>query len=156
MIRIAIYLLGVGLVTIPATGAPAPKPTKEDLVQAELAKLEGTWKAVSCQIDGEEAPAEAIASMSTVKVKGSEYSFSSGQKGKITMIDPTTSPKTVDYKNDGDDDELTTQTGIYKLEGDTFIDCITFGGKDRPKEFISKKGTGHILTKYERVKERKQ
>jgi uncharacterized protein (TIGR03067 family) len=156
MIRIAIYLFGVGLVIIPASAAPAPKPTKEDLVKTELAKLEGTWKIVSYQRDGAEASAEDVDAMSTVTFKGLDYSFANGTKGKITMIDPTTSPKTVDYKNESDDKNEQSQAAIYKLEGDTFMDCIALGGENRPKEFVSKEGTGHILIKYKRVKDQKE
>jgi uncharacterized protein (TIGR03067 family) len=153
MIRIAIYLFVVGLVSIPAAGTPAPRPTQKELIQSEFATLEGTWKVVFCQRDGQELPAAALATQPTLTFKGAEYFVSSGVKGRITNIDPTASPKTLDYKNDGDENAYTFQNGIYKLEGDTFIDCVSLGGKDRPKEFVSKEGSGHVLMKYKRVKE---
>jgi hypothetical protein len=48
-------------------------------------------------------------------------------------------------------EDLKTQLGIYKFDGDMFIDCVALGGKDRPKDFASKPGSGYVLIKYKRV-----
>jgi uncharacterized protein (TIGR03067 family) len=154
MLRRTICLLGVVAICLSAKGNPTPKSTTSDLVKAELAKLEGTWKAVSCRRDGKEWPAEKVAQKSSLTFKGSSYCFSSGAKGRITMIDPTATPKTINYLNDDDDSEEGVQRAIYKLEGDTFIDCIVWGYNARPKDFASMEGSGHILVKYKRAPEK--
>jgi uncharacterized protein (TIGR03067 family) len=42
--------------------------------------------------------------------------------------------------------------GIYEFGGDTRKVCLAPEGKDRPKEFSSKAGSGHILAVLKRVK----
>jgi uncharacterized protein (TIGR03067 family) len=152
MSRIAINLLIAGLVTIPASGRPAPKPTQDDLVKAELSNLDGTWKTVSCQTDGVEVPGNTVEKMPLLTFKDGHFSIG-GVDGKIVDIDSAASPKTVHYEADTDNEDYKTQLGIYKIDGDTFVDCVSLGGKERPKDFVSKKGSGHTLTKYKRVKE---
>jgi len=145
----------LGLTAMIASGAPAPKEakeTKEELTKKELAKLEGTWKYVAYVNNGVEGSADAVADLATVTYKGTKFSFSSGETGEITKIDPTVSPKTIEYKLDGVPKELEIQGGIYALDGDEFKDCVSLGDKDRPKEFAAKEGSGHILAKYKRVK----
>jgi uncharacterized protein (TIGR03067 family) len=148
MIRIAFYLFVVGFVAIPANGTPAPAPrklTKEEQTKADIAALEGTWKIVSYQADGVERSAEEVAKMTPVTFKGYDYSFADEHSGKIINIDPTASPKTIDYSYG--------QWAIYELDGDNFMDCISYKENDRPTKFVSKEGSGHILIKYKRVKE---
>jgi hypothetical protein len=41
---------------------------------------------------------------------------------------------------------------IYELDGDAFRDCIGLEGKERPKEFTAKQGTGYVLITYKMVK----
>lgn len=153
MTRIAYYLLLVGSIAIPAMGVPAPKPTKKDLVKAELMKLDGTWKPVFCQREGVESDAKQLAAMNVLTFKG--FNISQGDKviAKISDIDPTSSPKTIDYEADSPVEAYRTQSGIYILADDTFIECVSVGGKDRPKEFAAKEGSGYTLLKFKRVKE---
>src|SRR5262249_55124021 len=130
MLRRTTCLLGVVVIVLSARGNPALKTTKEDLIKAELAKLNGTWKIVSIQLDGEELTLGA--QMSSVSFKDFSYSCSNGTKGKILMIDPTSTPKTIEYLDDGGDENDDVQRAIYKLEGDTFMESKTFRNKPRP------------------------
>jgi uncharacterized protein (TIGR03067 family) len=146
----------LALTAMIASGAPAPKEvkeTKEELTKKELAKLEGTWKFVSYVNNGEEASGDAVSELATVTFKGTKFSFSTGETGEITSIDPTTSPKTIEYKLEGVPKELEIQRGIYMIDGDEFKDCVSLGDDERPKEFAAKEGSGHILAKFKRVKE---
>jgi len=156
MIRPFIYSLCAVVVAVSAQGKPLPKATEEEKLKVELVRLEGTWKVVSCVRDGVETPAEVLALMSKVTFKGYGYTFSDGGGGKILAVDPANEPKTISYLNDGNDEKEGIQNGIYKLDGDTFMDCVAIGEKPRPKEFASKKGSGLILMKYKRVKEKSE
>ena len=69
MRRIAIYLLLVCSAT--AVGVPAPKPTKQDLIKAELANLQGTWKPIYYQRDGVVAP---LTEVQSITIKGTNPS----------------------------------------------------------------------------------
>jgi hypothetical protein len=45
--------------------------------------------------------------------------------------------------------------GIYEIDGDTLRICVAKKGKERPKTFESKEGSGHVLTVMKRVKDGK-
>jgi hypothetical protein len=45
-----------------------------------------------------------------------------------------------------------TALGIYELSGDTYKLCYAPPGKDRPKEFSAKEGTGYTLSVWQRKK----
>jgi hypothetical protein len=50
------------------------------------------------------------------------------------------------------DDKGKTFRGIYEFEGDTRKVCLAPAGKERPKEFSSTAGSGHVLAVLKRVK----
>jgi uncharacterized protein (TIGR03067 family) len=154
MKRTTAYLLFLGISTIPVMSAPALKPTKDDLVKADLANLKGTWKIIFYQKDGIEESAEQLAKRSLLTFDGTDYRFGDGATGKIASIDPTTSPKAIDYRA-GSDIDGADERAIYSIDGDKFMDCIAFGNNERPREFVSRKGSGHVLIKYMRVKKKK-
>jgi uncharacterized protein (TIGR03067 family) len=135
------------------TAAPVPKEDK-DAVKNELAKLQGSWRIVSYEIDGVKLPDEAIKDM-VVTFKDSDYSFEDSKTtGTIASIDPTKKPKQIDYKLCSGDEEGKTELAIYELDGDKFKDCIAKPGKDRPTVFTARCGTGQSLIVYERVKKK--
>lgn len=145
MSRVAICLCLACSLT--ALGVPAPKQTKQDLIDAELAKLEGTWQPISYERDGMAAP---VTQVTTITIKGKSVWSNGVEIAKIAEIDPTASPKTIEYQivaaaNNQD------QKGIYKLDGDTLVECLIRGDGARPKEFVSKMGSGHYLLKFKRV-----
>jgi uncharacterized protein (TIGR03067 family) len=79
-----------------------------------------------------------------------------GPAGKITRIDPTKMPKEVDYVYTDGDQKGKIQKAIYKLDGDTFIECLNTNDEEtRPKEFKSTWANGQSLVVYERVKAKK-
>ena len=146
MSRIAIcFILACSLT---ALGVPAPKQTKQDLIDAELAKLQGTWQPVYYQRDGVEAP---LTEVKSITIKGKSVWSNGIEIAKITEIDPTASPTTIEYQILTAADNQQNQKGIYKVEGDSFIECVVLGEGARPKEFVSKAGSGHHLLKFKRA-----
>jgi len=119
--------------------------------ERELAKLQGTWRVVSIVRDGVEATADELKQMPLATFKGSDYYWGENEQGPggtIVSIDPTQSPKTIEYKVKEDGAYL----AIYEIDGDTFKDCLTRGSNERPKEFTSKRGSGNELMIFKRVK----
>ena len=72
-------------------------------------------------------------------------------KGTST-IDPMSQPKTIDFVPTEGANAGQTYLGIYQIEGDARKVCFAPPGKDRPTEFASKPGSGHILVAFEREK----
>jgi uncharacterized protein (TIGR03067 family) len=137
-------LAGFGVVGIPAAADDA----KDD-----LKKLDGTWTMVSGEKDGKPLP-ENIVKTAKLVIKGDEHDVKIGDvvyKG-THKLDPTKKPKAIDATDTDGPFKGKTVLGIYAVEGDTFKVCFAEPGKDRPKEFSTKSGTGHILDVWKKEK----
>jgi uncharacterized protein (TIGR03067 family) len=126
-------------------------PAKDDAAAKELEKLEGTWQLISAENDGKKM-ADKQAKNVRVTIKGGKHTVTFGEKPVAKdiafTIDPTKTPKAVDdILPDGG-----MIRGIYELNGDTLRSCVAAPGKDRPKEFTGKAGSGQTLRVFKRVK----
>lgn len=138
-----------------AVTAPVPPPPKVT-PETELAKLTGRWKVTSRVQAGvevivaQEGVRESILSLT----KAGEFGWESVDEpmGKIARIDPTKNPKEIDYLFTRGVYKDKLQKGFYKFEGDTFTDCCTKPGEDRPTEFKSTKENGYEIMVITRVK----
>src|SRR5262249_47235108 len=84
---------------------------------------------------------------SKLVLMGGKWTFTQGtaeSKGTF-KVDLTQKPKTIDITFTEGPEKGKTVLGIYELEGDTYKLCLSLKDKDRPKEFVSKAGSGHIL-----------
>jgi uncharacterized protein (TIGR03067 family) len=121
------------------------------LVQAEGEdKLEGKWVIVSAERDGK---ADESMKDTIREHKGNKYTMTSknGKSFEGTMkLD--TKAKTIDFTPSGGTYKDKTLLGIFELEGDTLKIAFAEPGKDRPKEFASKPGSGVVLAVHKRAK----
>ena len=111
----------------------------------ELDRFQGEWVYVSSEKDGKKTPEEELKGVVRT-IKGDQYTLSKGDKvlarGTI-KVDPSKKPATIDVmRSDGDRALL----GIYEFDGDTQKVCLAAPGKDRPREFSAKEGSGNTLT----------
>lgn len=67
-------------------------------------------------------------------------------------IDTTKSPITIDLKPKGGTYDGKTLLGIVKVDGDTLTIAFAEPGKDRPKAFESKEGSGVVLAVHKKAK----
>lgn len=127
----------------------------QDAIKKDRKAIAGTWQVVELEIDGNPAKPEDAKRLLvfngddgtwTLTVDGKEVS-----KGTST-IDPTKSPKQLDFTPSTGDTRGTLFLGIYELGEKSRKMCFSPQGKPRPKEFVSKSGTGDILVKFDRVK----
>jgi len=104
-------------------------------------KLQGTWKLVSLEADGEQGPAEIVAKMK-LAFKNDTLTFTPGEPDFTNYtfkVDPTTMPPSFDMTHADGTNKGKTKKGIYSLKGDNLTIC--FGKADqRPKELNSKSG----------------
>ena len=136
------------LIALCLTGADKPS---EEAVKKEMDRFQGTWQLVSAESDGKKLPDEQAKKIQVV-IKGNKHTVSFDGKAIAKeipfKIDPTTTPKSVeDQLPDGG-----VIRGIYELDGDTLKSCVAAVGKDRPKEFTGKAGSGQTLRVFKRVK----
>ena len=144
-VRVLLVLAaGLGIVGIAAADAC-------DAAKKELDELQGEWTLVSATRDGKDMPAERVKGYKNT-VKGDKFSITS--EGKTVeegsmKLDPSKKPKEVEFiLAEG----KKTALGIYELTGDTYKLCYAPPGKDRPKEFSAKEGTGYTLSVWQRKK----
>jgi len=130
--------------------AAAADETERD----ELARLNGTWKAVSVVKDGQDLP-KAEAEAMVLTIAGEKYTLKTidQQIEGTHKLDPTKKPKQIDATRTKGPDAGQKMLGIYELKDDTFTVCFNAPGKtERPTEFKSAAGSGHKLITMKREK----
>jgi len=127
---------------------------ESEAIKKDLALLQGEWSMVSGYADGLPMPAERIAQMKRI-CKGDETTtLMAGQiyfKAKIT-IDPSKSPKTIDYEMTEGPTKGKKQLGIYEVDEGSFKSCFGKPGVERPTDFTSKPGDGRTSSVWKREK----
>lgn len=131
----------------------------DDAVQKELKSLAGKWKAVALEADGMQLPKESVPSFFFIVEADGK---AKGQMGKTEYrskisVDPAKSPRTITNAHETGQHQGKKQFGVYKLEGDKWIVCMTAPGaaeSDQPKTFDTK-GSKNVLFTFEKVKDDK-
>lgn len=126
---------------------------RQDALQQEYAKFQGTWRFVSIEAEGAKSE-EADFKDARLIIKGNTFQMPAGPErvAGTFKLDPTQKPKTIDVTFADGPEKGKTALGIYELTGDTYKVCIGLVGKERPKEFVSKPGSGHVLETLQRDK----
>jgi uncharacterized protein (TIGR03067 family) len=147
-------LWGLGLAAAGLAGADASAQSKKvdtpSPATQELARLQGTWQAISYQFAGRRQPEEQIQHLTCV-VAGNQAEHRNQEKveGRFTLaVDPTRTPHHIDQTTpDGQ-----TYRGIYRLSNDTLTICLpTDPTGARPRQFATEAGDGHVVRTYRKV-----
>jgi internalin A len=119
---------------------------KDDAAKKEREKLAGTWKVTSAERDGQ--PDKVSKDAVTTYTADGKFSvkFADGTTGDGTYkLDPSKTPKEVDYTMNYGPNKGKPHEGIYSLEGETLKICRSDPDKPRPKEFTTKTDSGQML-----------
>ncbi len=118
----------------------------------DLANLQGTWSVTALEVDGNKMSAEMFEGARIV-IKGDQFeSLSMGATYRGTVkLDSAKKPKQFDLHFTAGHAKGNTNYGIYELDGDTWRLCLNTTGKDRPKSFATKPGSGHALETLKRA-----
>lgn len=113
------------------------------------AELQGCWKLVSVEIEGEMGPPIGRGEPRWV-IKGNKV-FYGGEEALQLTADPSTSPRVLDLKFS---DPNRVYEGIYAVEKDTLKVCLNgrADAKDRPGSFSTKDQADWRLLVFEREK----
>jgi uncharacterized protein (TIGR03067 family) len=155
MSRYAPLALCAGLLLAGIGTVAADDVAQQEAVKKDRKKYEGTWQAVSLVVDGNEAAAEDAQKITVVNDADGQWELRSEDKvvaRGTSEIDPTKEPKAVDLKVTVGEGAGKTARGIYDLGVDSRTVCLAGPGQERPAEFSSKAGSGHILVMVKRVK----
>jgi uncharacterized protein (TIGR03067 family) len=115
---------------------------------SDSVRLQGAWIMVSGAANGYELPASYAATMKRVLSGNSLTVTRSGQVFFTATIrlDPSQSPRTIDYSMTGGASAGATQLGIYLLTADTVRFCFGAPGAARPTDFATTPGDGQTLS----------
>lgn len=128
---------------------------KDDAIKKDRKQIEGTWRVVALEVNGNKAMDEDAKKLTVVN--GSDGTWSLRSEGKeiskgISTIDPTQKLKTLDFTPTEGEGKGNQYLGIYELGEKTRKMCFAPPGKERPTEFASMPGSEHILVTFEREK----
>jgi uncharacterized protein (TIGR03067 family) len=146
--RIAITLMAMA--SLAMVGMARGGDAKKD-----LDALQGTWRIDSINESFGKAPPEDSVKEFVVTVKDDVMKVShKGAAGPVfkLKLDPTKTPKTIDFTHSEGPDKGKTEPGIYKIEGETLTYCVTDIGKERPTVFATKEGTRNSVFVLKKVK----
>jgi uncharacterized protein (TIGR03067 family) len=103
-------------------------------------KLQGTWTITLAEKHGAKQPEEKLKDLRVV-IEGDSMCFKTGgQDGERATIklDPSKTPKAIDFLPVVADKEKKPSLGIYELREDTLKLCWRKEGGERPTEFATK------------------
>jgi uncharacterized protein (TIGR03067 family) len=117
---------------------------------ADLDQLQGEWQLESATRDGKEMPPE-MRKLFKCRIQGNKFTITRDGKpveqGTL-KLEPMKKPKAIEF-NLGEDKQA---LGIYDVSGDIYKQCYAPPGKDRPKDFSAKEGSGHTLSVWKRIR----
>ena len=125
-----------------------------DATKKDIGLFQGEWTMVSGAADGVPIPDYMFNQIRQVFTGAQMTGTISGTmywKVKFA-IDPSKSPKTIDYEIIGGPAAGAKQLGIYELNDDTCKLCVGKLNGERPKNFDARPGTGHTASTWKRVK----
>ncbi len=145
MKRLIVCLL---VLLLPACSAQEAAPKMEP----DLATLQGTWKPISMEMDGEFLPDERIGN-TRLTIEGENFTFDTGEDshGGLYKIKPDEDPKQLDIEITRGDEKGKVYLVIYKFEDGKMIQCMEVSNANRPVEFTGKAGSGNLYEVWERV-----
>jgi uncharacterized protein (TIGR03067 family) len=129
-----------------------------DAKDDELKKFQGTWVLASGERDGEKLPDEHV-KKSKITWEGKRVSLLTPHQSREMIraevaLDPGKSPKRMEWVRDAGPGKGMTMHAIYEfLDADRYRVCFAPPGKDRPKEFATRPGSGHTLHVWKRAKQ---
>jgi uncharacterized protein (TIGR03067 family) len=123
-------------------------------VKKDQAQLQGEWTMVSGERAGTPFQADFMKDSKRVATGGEvTVTLQGALFMKATFkLDPSTSPKTIDYAVTGGPNAGKTQLGIYQIEGDKVKFCFSTPGQERPTTFTTGSGDGRTLSTWVRLK----
>ncbi len=126
---------------------------KDEAVRQDRKLYEGTWRVTALQADGKPAPGDDAKKITVVNLADGTWSVLVDGKEiakGISQIDPTKSPKTIDFTPTEGFEKAKVYLGIYSIETNTRKLCFAPPRKDRPTVFSSTPGSGLVLVEFQR------
>lgn len=128
---------------------------KQEAIKKDRQRIEGTWRIVALEINGNTAAEEDARKLVVVNGPGDVWKLlSEGNEVArgTNSLDPTTKPKAIDFTITEGGGKGSVHLGIYELTEKSRKLCFAPAGKPRPTEFSSPSGSELILVTFAREK----
>jgi uncharacterized protein (TIGR03067 family) len=127
----------------------------QDSAQKDVMMFQGNWSLTSAQNDGKAIPEEEAKKLK-LSIQGNKFVLRKEaviiSEGTFTL-DPTKTPKQIDETITAGPSKGKVFLAIYEIDKDHHKVCFAAAGKERPKQFSSIPGSGHLLQVWKREKE---
>jgi uncharacterized protein (TIGR03067 family) len=146
-------MMRCALLVVAAALLVAANASKDDADKTDAKLLEGNWVLASGVDNGKKVAAKTLEG-ARLSIKGDSHTVEvSGKTYKGThKLDPAKRPRTIDITDTEGPFKDMTVLGIYEVKKDEFRICYALPGKDRPREFSAKAGSGHHFHIWKRAK----
>jgi erythromycin esterase len=123
-------------------------------IQRDVDRMQGTWQAVQMNRDGEIQPLQGMFANLQLIVQGDRRTIRSGQtvfSEACYRLNPVAAPPTIDLVVTKGAARGQILLGIYELSGDRLRVCYAVPGRERPRDFTPKAGSGQALQEMKRA-----
>ena len=136
-------LIGLGILLLFTSG--------KDMTAKELDALQGTWRFVAVEAEGA-GVVEEVVRASRLVVSGDRFELFTPDAVHtgVIRLDPCQSPRLIDIEYTSGPEQGKRALGIYSLGDRGLWVCIGLPGRDRPTDFRTAPGSGHLLEHLER------
>jgi uncharacterized protein (TIGR03067 family) len=145
---------GFALETLKRGDVSAPAELAIEEASGPATEIEGEWQMISGSFDG--YPMEAsLVKIGRRVLKGNRLTVLFGPQvyfKALVTLDPSKTPKHVDYTVTSGAGAGGTQAGIYEVDKKALKLCMAAAGKPRPTGFTSATGDGRTFTMWKRAK----
>jgi erythromycin esterase len=123
-------------------------------IQKDMDRMQGIWRMVAMNQEGEPQPLDGPLARLQLIVKSDRRTL---QADDVVFaqaryrINPSAEPPTIDVIVTQGAARGQTMLGIYDLTGSRLRVCLAAPGRERPREFYPKAGSGHVLQELERT-----
>jgi uncharacterized protein (TIGR03067 family) len=153
MKRRTVLIPVIGWLLVAASAIAGSDQSKDEAIQKERTRYEGTWRVFALEVDGVKVPGNDAARITVVNYRdGTWVLFSDGKEVSrgTSQIDPSRYPKTIDFTVTSGSETGQAYLGIYQIEGSLRKLCFAQPGEARPTGFASKPGNGHVVVAFQR------
>jgi erythromycin esterase len=125
----------------------------ESVIKRDVDHMQGKWEAVLMNRDGEIQPLQGALANLQLLVEGDHRTIRSGQTvftEAFYRLNPTSDPPSIDFVVTKGGLRGQIMLGIYVISGDSLRVCYAVPGRERPRDFTPKPGSGHALQEMKR------